>query len=123
MIKGIAFTGYPVRDMKKARAFYEGLLGMAPSDEFGPITDESVFIEYNIGTSTLSLGNMEGWKPSRDGVTAALEVDNFDELFAILKEKGVEVVMEPQVFPSCKMGIVRDPDGNQVTLHQKNAAK
>ncbi len=121
MIKGIAYVGYPVRDMKKARAFYEGLLGLSPSDEFGPVTDESVFIEYNIGESTLSVGNMEEWKPSQDGVTAALEVDNFDELFALLKEKGVKVKMEPMVFPNCKMGIVHDPDGNQLTLHQKNA--
>lgn len=121
MIKDIAFVGYPVKDIKRARAFYEGLLGLSPSDEFGPVTDESVFIEYNIGTSTFALGKMDGWDPSKDGPSAALEVDNFDELFAMLKEKGIKVRMEPMVFPNCKMGIVYDPDGNQLTLHQKNA--
>jgi catechol 2,3-dioxygenase-like lactoylglutathione lyase family enzyme len=121
MIKEIAFVGYPVKDVKKARAFYEDLLGLTPSDEFGSTTDESVFIEYNIGSSTLSIGKMDGWNPSPDGPNAALEVDNFDELMTMLKEKGVTIVLEPQTFPNCKMAVVRDPDGNQVTIHQRNS--
>jgi catechol 2,3-dioxygenase-like lactoylglutathione lyase family enzyme len=121
MIKEIAFVGYPVKDIKKARAFYEGLLGLSPSEEFGSVTDETVFIEYNIGSSTLSLGKMEGWDPSPDGPNTALEVDNFDELMAMMKEKNVPIVLEPQTYPSCRMAVVRDPDGNQVTIHQRNA--
>ena len=33
MIKQIAFTAYPVRDMKRARSFYEGDLGLKPASE------------------------------------------------------------------------------------------
>ena len=34
MVKHIAFTVYPVTDMLRARAFYEGDLGLKPSMDF-----------------------------------------------------------------------------------------
>lgn len=106
--------------MKKARAFYEGLLGLVPSDEFGEVNDESVYVEYRVGQATLALGNMDGWTPSKDGTCGAFETDTFEETLALLKEKGIEIVMDVQAYPNCKMAIVRDPDGNQVVLHQRN---
>ena len=33
-VTDIAFTGIPVTDMKRARAFYEGVLGLKPSPRF-----------------------------------------------------------------------------------------
>ena len=47
----IAFTGIPVTDIKRARAFYEGVLGLKVSGEFG----EGVWIEYEIGDDTLAI--------------------------------------------------------------------
>jgi predicted enzyme related to lactoylglutathione lyase len=117
MIKDVAFIGYPTTDMKKARAFYEGILGLAPSEEF-PVTDESEFVEYNIGSSTLSLGKMDGWKPSKDGPCIAFEVEQIDEAIQKLKDNNVEFFMEKTDFPNCSMAIVRDPDGNQVVIHK-----
>ena len=35
----IAFTGYPVTDLKRARQFYEGILGLKPTKVFG---DENI---------------------------------------------------------------------------------
>ncbi len=119
MIKDIAFVGYPTKDIKKAREFYEGVLGFVPSDEFGPITDESHFIEYPVGNSTIALGQMDTWLPSKDGPSAAFEVDNLKELVETVRSKGYEVMMEVMEFPNCSMGIVRDADSNMVTLHQK----
>jgi hypothetical protein len=52
--KKIAFTGIPVTDMKRARAFYEGVLGLKVSGEFG----EGVWIEYEIGPDTLAIGSV-----------------------------------------------------------------
>ena len=46
----IAFTGIPVTDMKRARAFYEGPLGLKPSAEFS----DGVWIEYALGDDTLA---------------------------------------------------------------------
>jgi predicted enzyme related to lactoylglutathione lyase len=118
MIKEFAFVGYPVRDMKKAREFYEGLLGFTPDEGYGK-SDNEQFMEYTIGPYTLSLGNMEGWRPSKDGPCVALEVDDVGAVINKLRENNIEVVMEPQEFPVCSMAIVRDPDGNQIVIHKR----
>lgn len=122
MIKEIAFTGYPTKNIKNARAFYEGLLGLVPTDEFGAVTDESQFIEYTIGTGTFALGCMESWNPSKDGPSIAFEVDDIDATIAKLKENNVEFFMEKMDSPVCFMAIVRDPDGNMVTIHHRKNA-
>jgi len=75
--KKIAFTGIPVTDMKRARAFYEGVLGLKAAGEFG----EGVWIEYEIGPDTLAIGSVgDQWKPSEDGTSVAIEVEDFDDL-------------------------------------------
>jgi predicted enzyme related to lactoylglutathione lyase len=123
-IKEIAFTAYAVSNIPKSRAFYEGVLGLTPSDEY-PVKDESEsegWVEYNIGSGTLGIGcSPDFWKPSKEGASVALEVEDFDEAVAGLKEKGVKVIMGPNDFPSCNMIVVADPDGNKITLHKRKA--
>ncbi len=43
----IAFTGYPVTDLKRARQFYEGTLGLTAARTGGDETRG--WIEYDIG--------------------------------------------------------------------------
>ncbi len=119
MIKDIAFVGYPTTDMKKARAFYEGLLGLVPTNEFGPVTDESEFIEYAVGSGTLSIGKMDNWKPSSDGPSAAFEVDDFDDVIKKLKDNNIVFVIDPMDTPVCHMAVVQDYDGNGLMIHQR----
>jgi catechol 2,3-dioxygenase-like lactoylglutathione lyase family enzyme len=68
----IAFTGIPVTDMKRARSFYEGALGLKPAGEFA----EGIWVEYEVGNDTIAIGSVgEQWKPSPDGTSVAIEVD------------------------------------------------
>src|ERR1700720_4806338 len=53
-IKNIAFVGIPVTDMKRAREFYEGVLGLKTSDEMR----HGKWIEYAIGDDTLAIGRV-----------------------------------------------------------------
>lgn len=117
-ITQIAFTCYAVSDIKKARAFYEGVLGLTSGSDFPP-TEESQFVEYEIGNGTLAIGCSPDWKPSSDGASAALEVEDFDAVLAELKKKNISVFSGPHVFPSCSMVVLKDPDGNKVTLHKR----
>jgi predicted enzyme related to lactoylglutathione lyase len=113
----IAFTGYPVTDMARARAFYEGTLGLKSSSAFG-----DSWIEYDVGPGTLAITNMsEGWKPSSDGPSVALEVENFEEAIAHLKRAGTTFGMEPMDTPVCQLAIIRDPDGNTLAIHKRKA--
>ena len=55
-INAIAFVGIPVTDMKRAREFYEGVLGLQPDPE---MTGE-MWTEYSIGKGTLAIGMHRG---------------------------------------------------------------
>ena len=111
----IAFTGIPVTDIKRSRNFYERALGLQPSAEFM----EGAWIEYQIGNDTLAIGSMgDQWKPSADGTSVAIEVENFDEAVADLKKENVRFDAEPFESPVCHMAIVQDPDGNKIIIHK-----
>lgn len=119
MIKEIAFVGYPTTNMKQAREFYEGLLGLVPTEEFGPVTDESEFVEYAVGSGTFSLGCMSNWKPSKDGPSVAFEMEDLDEAIKKLKDNHITFLMEKIDTPVCNMAIALDPDGNSILLHKR----
>jgi predicted enzyme related to lactoylglutathione lyase len=118
-IKEIAFFAYAVSDMAKARPFYEGVLGLKPNAEYNGSGNPN-WVEYDIGNGTLGIGCAPGmWEPSPKGASAALEVDDFDQALALVKEKNLAVVMGPHDFPTCRMIVIADPDGNRITLHQR----
>jgi predicted enzyme related to lactoylglutathione lyase len=115
----IAFFAYAVSDMKTARTFYEGVLGLTPNSEYDG-SENAHWVEYDIGTATLGVGCAPGmWDPSPKGASAALEVDDFDAAVEAMKAKEVPIVMGPHDFPSCQMIVIADPDGNRITLHKR----
>ena len=115
----IAFIAYAVSDMKKARAFYEGFLKLKPNSEFDGSGNPN-WVEYDIGASTLGIGCAPGmWDPSTKGASAALEVENFEEALATVKSSNIPIVMGPHEFPSCRMVVITDSDGNRITLHKR----
>ncbi len=120
-ITDLAFFAYAVSDMKKARDFYEGALGLKPNSEFDGSGNPN-WVEYDIATATLGVGCAPGmWEPSTKGASAALEVEDFDAALAAVKDKNLPVVMGPHEFPSCRMLVIADPDGNRITLHKRKS--
>lgn len=116
----IAFTCYPVTDLRRARGFYEDILGLRESRFFG--SAEQGFVEYDIGPATLAIGNMApDWKPSPGGGSVGLEVENFDAAIARLRSSGCAFRLEPMETAVCHMAVVSDPDGNSVTIHRRKA--
>ena len=118
MITEISFTGSPVTDMKRARAFYEGDLGLKCTLE----SSGGMWVEYTIGDATFGLGCFgDVWKPVSDGTCIAFEVDDLDAEIARLKSRGVKVEMEPTDTPVCRFAFVLDPDNNKVMLHKRKS--
>jgi predicted enzyme related to lactoylglutathione lyase len=119
----VAFVCYPVTDMARARAFYEGVLGFSP----GSVWEHSgaAWVEYEIGPHTIAISNMaaEQWKPSANGPAAALEVENFDASIELLKSEGVRFAYEPFASPICRTAIILDPDGNSLGIHRRNEGR
>ncbi len=117
----IAFTAYPITDVPKARAFYEGLLGLKPTmlmEDAG-----CSWIEYDIGAATLAITNMaaDKWKPSPDGPSVALEVADFPAAMQVLREAAVPIMMDSMESPGCFLSVISDPSGNTVTIHKRKA--
>jgi predicted enzyme related to lactoylglutathione lyase len=114
-VKDVGFTGIPVTDISRARAFYEGVLGLTTSEEMMG----GQWIEYQAGIGTLAIANVgSGWKPSDQGTAVALEMEEFDGAIAELKKRNVPFAAEPFETPCCHMAVVQDPDGNEIIIHK-----
>ena len=114
----IAYSCYAVSDIAKARAFYEGVLGLKVTSE-SDMGNVGHWVEYDIASGTLAIGRTAGWKPSADGCSVALEVVDLDEAISELKAANVPFRMEPIETPVCHMAIVLDPDGNPLIIHKR----
>lgn len=117
MIKKVAFTLYPVNDLKRAQNFYEQVLQL-PKGKESPMGG---YIEYDLpqggcfAITTLA----EGVKPDANaGGSVAFEVDNLPELLDELKGKGVKVKLDTFSTPVCDMAVILDSEGNALVLHQ-----
>jgi catechol 2,3-dioxygenase-like lactoylglutathione lyase family enzyme len=120
MLKKIAFVTYPVKDVVRAREFYEGKLGLKlglhgnHGDKF--------WIEYDLpGGGCLALSNFQGEPSASAGGTVAFEVEDLDALMATLKARDVVFKSDVIHGPHCRMAVCLDSEGNSLLLHQLNA--
>ena len=114
-VKRLAFVGIPVTDMKRARAFYEGVLGLKVSEEMM----SGKWVEYSLANNTLAIASVgDQWVPSDQGTGAALEVDDFEEAIKYLKDRQATFAVEPYESPCCHMAVIKDPDGNKIIIHK-----
>jgi predicted enzyme related to lactoylglutathione lyase len=120
-ITELAFAGYSVADMKRAKTFYEGVLGLKKSRAFGQFNGDDQWVEYDIGTGCLALiaGGAREWPPGSTGVAVALEVENFEEAMKELRAAKVKFVFEPTETPVCWTAVLNDPDDNRIVVHKR----
>ena len=113
LFKSVAFTAYPVSDVKVARAFYEDALGLAVTKQWG-----DQWIEYDVGEGTFAIVVAdEKHKPGSHGATVGFEVIDFEAVIRHLKEKSVPIADGPFDSPACRGCVIRDPDGNEIIIH------
>lgn len=117
MIKQIAFTGYPVVDMKRARQFYESALGLKNPTEIAG----GKWLEYVIGEGCFALTSIaqERFKPCANGPGIAFEVDDVDAVFKQVLAQGGKILLEPSETPICRMAMVTDTEGNFFAIHRR----
>jgi predicted enzyme related to lactoylglutathione lyase len=117
VIKEIAFTAYPAKDVAGLRKWYEDKLGLKFT---GPFEENGVekYNEANVGGGYFSVLTHE-WQERDPGTASGVvfEVDNIDDTIADLRKKGVDVA-DPYATPVCKLASFNDLEGNRVTLHQ-----
>lgn len=120
-VERVAFTTIPSRDIPRARAFYEGVLGLPVGMAGG--RGDIHWIEYDLpGGGCVALTNATQHEPSRGaGAMLALEVRNLDALLEHLKASDVEIAGDVIKGPRCRMCVCHDPEGNAILLHQLDA--
>jgi predicted enzyme related to lactoylglutathione lyase len=115
MIKHIAFTMYPVKNMARARKFYEKALGLKLTKNF-----REQWIEYHLKNGAFAITTLSPIKPSaKMGGSIAFEVKDVDAMLKKLKRANVVVKVPPFDTPVCRMAIVLDSEGNALNLHAK----
>lgn len=117
MLQKVAFTMFPVTDTARARAFYEGTLGLV----VGSHSSAGVWTEYDLpGGGCLALFKHPdpGHTPKFGGASIAFEVSDLDALNVALHEAAVPYAADMVHSPVCRMSIINDPDGNSIILHE-----
>jgi catechol 2,3-dioxygenase-like lactoylglutathione lyase family enzyme len=119
-IKELAYVCHPSTDIPRARAFYEGLLGLK-ADLAMEHAPGMWWIEYNIGTTALVVSNVVPSDPGKGGASVALEVADLDATLAATTAAGIIPTIELQDFPPCRMFAIKSPDGHDVMFHQRKS--
>jgi predicted enzyme related to lactoylglutathione lyase len=115
-IKGVAFTAYPVTDVARAVAFYSEGIGLTKSG-----IDADFWVEFDVDGVTFGVGNFPQIGTPGTAQSFAIEVSDMAEMRADLSKKGIEST-EPFETLVCFISVVKDPDGNQLFLHQGKSA-
>ncbi len=104
MIKKIRHITFPVSDLKKAVDFYENVLGLKKTGEWGN------YAVFDVGGVELAL------EPNGRFMIFLL-VDDVDEAYKTFKEKGVNFVTESKdQYWGGRTAEFADPDGNMFIL-------
>jgi predicted enzyme related to lactoylglutathione lyase len=111
------FVALPVADMARARAFYEGTLGLTPSSTQGEVWAEYVLPD----DAALALGDVSvmglAFAPVTSG-SVGLNTPDVEGLFERLKAQGLALADAVMETPVCFMGFVKDTEGNSLVLHR-----
>ena len=108
----VAFVMYPVTDMPRAVAFYRDVLGLTKSG-----LESDFWVEFDVDGVTFGIGNFEQVGEPGSAQSLALEVTDMAAARAELEKRCAES-SEPFETKICFISVVRDPDGNQIWLHQ-----
>jgi catechol 2,3-dioxygenase-like lactoylglutathione lyase family enzyme len=115
-VEQVDFVAVPTRDVSRAVAFYRDVLGLSAND----------FAEAEVEAPNVTLSF---WNPEHDGeefapnvAGIALRVADVPAAVEEVRKAGAEVVGVEDT-GVCKMGFVKDPDGNTVILHRRYAPR
>jgi predicted enzyme related to lactoylglutathione lyase len=118
-VKEVAFVFHPVADMARARAFYEGLLGLKPGLDV-QLAPGGWWVEYDIGGTTLAVTNTRPAELGDKG-SIALEVEDIDAAHAAVAAAGHRVTVALTTTRVCRMFKTESPDGHGIIFHQRKA--
>ncbi len=106
LIKKIENLTFPVSDLKRAIDFYENVLHLEKRDEW------SNYATFNLGEMMLGLD-----PDPKAELQVYMTVENVDEEYKQLKERGVQFLTEPKdQYWGGRTAMFKDSEGNKFIL-------
>jgi predicted enzyme related to lactoylglutathione lyase len=114
---GVSVVWFPVTDMDRAVAFYEGTLGLKKAGA------EAEWAEFEVGGVTVGLNAREEESPGGDGggVLAFSPTGSLEDAVEELKAKDVEFAGGISEHAWGRIAAFTDPDGNALQLYEAPA--
>ena len=119
LVSGVDFIAVPTQDFEKASEFYENVLGLERSKQWGDMPAR----EYETGSLTIAVMQSDAFglefKPHTHPI--ALHVDDVHAAREQLEAQGVSFEADTMDSGVCHMAFFRDPDGNALMFHNRYA--
>ncbi len=113
-VRGVDFFMFNVRNMKRAKKFYQGLFGLKKGGEFNDYWSE--FATEPVVLALCGAGNRSKWFGPG---AVALAVDDVYKAVEVCRQHGAKILAEPVTTSVCHMAFIADPDGNRICLHAR----
>jgi predicted enzyme related to lactoylglutathione lyase len=97
-------------------AFYQGALGLQLK-----FRDQDRWIQYNAGTTSVSLACKEEAAPATSGLVMVFEVEDFEGAQERIRAAGGQVLGTRDMGAHGAVLSLRDPEGNMVQLFKRAA--
>ena len=114
MLKGVAVVWMPVRDIDRAKSFYQDTLGLQLTKEDGD------WAEVDANGLTIGLNGREPEGASGNGgpVVTFQPENGLDETVADLKSQGIDVPAGVSEHPWGRVATFKDSEGNDIQLYE-----
>jgi predicted enzyme related to lactoylglutathione lyase len=119
LVTGVDFVIVPTQDFERAADFYENVLGLEKSKQWGELPAQ----EFETGNLTIAVVQMDalGQEFSPHKAPIALRVDDVAAARAELESRGVTFTTDIIHSGVCHQAIFEDPDGNVLDIHHRYA--
>lgn len=121
-VTGIGGIFLKAKDPKATQKWYQEHLGIESGKWGGTFEWRHAADSSKKGFTAWSIFDekTEYTQPSSKDAMINYRVENLEELLKTLKEEGVEIVGEMEVFEYGKFGWIMDPDGYKIELWEPN---
>ena len=110
----------PVRDLSRAKTFYETVLGVEIAEtEMGPNKMGWFPMEMGAAGAAGTLIQGDGYEPSHQGTLVYINVDKIDPTLAAIEKSGGKTILpRGSIGEHGFIAHFEDTEGNRVALHE-----
>lgn len=121
-VTGIGGLFFKSKDPEQTKAWYREHLGIESGQYGGTFEWRHAEDENKKGFTAWGpfKADTDYFNPSKKEFMFNYRVDDLEKLLEVLKEEGVEIVGEMEVYDYGKFGWIMDPDGQKIELWEPN---